>query len=196
MSRIQMSSFRKKASFLVIFKHCESWQVTFGKRVSRYEWVCYLLPLVYERRNNISNNEKTSYSPVSWHRKSSSKWTPHSFFFPCQTSFRLEKRTVRLSKLTWHVNIEVEAIFRLILQSWPNFSQVFKSPFWHPLQSFSFVGNVRKFLRTNASVAGGSADSTPMDRRTCGWKPRIHQIHITFGCIKESPNTLGLSSRY
>ena len=79
--------------------------------------------------------------------------------------------TVKRILLTGNIDVEVEAIFWLNLQSRPNFPQVLKSPFWHPLQRFGFVRNVREFLRTHISIARGAPHPTPVNRRARGWKP-------------------------
>ena len=58
-----------------------------------------------------------------------------------------------------NVNIQVEAILRLMMKSVLNIPQIDQPSPGHPLEGEGGVVDVRQVLRTDGSVAGGREDS-------------------------------------
>ena len=70
-----------------------------------------------------------------------------------------------------NVNVKVEAILGLMMESDLHISQVLQPPPGHCLESLRSVVNAREVLRTDGPVAGGREDSGPVGRGPSGREP-------------------------
>ena len=77
-----------------------------------------------------------------------------------------------------NIDVEVETVFRLLVQSNLHLLQILQSSSWHGVESLGNVACLRKLLWTHGAVACGWEDSRPVSGWSGGSKPENMQFLI------------------